>query len=75
LTRYLVTGCAGFIGSTLADRLLRGTDAYCEVNDSVGWICEALGIAPARTYTGGDRAWLGDNPFILLDYTRPRGER
>jgi UDP-glucose 4-epimerase len=49
-----------------------GTDEYCEVNDSVGWICDALGIAPERTYTGGDRGWIGDNPFILLDCTRMR---
>jgi len=20
------------------------TDSYCEVNDSIGWICEALGV-------------------------------
>jgi UDP-glucose 4-epimerase len=49
-----------------------GTDEYCEVNDSVGWICEALGIAPERSYTGGERGWIGDNPFILLDCTRIR---
>jgi UDP-glucose 4-epimerase len=49
-----------------------GTDEYCEVNDSVGWICEALGIRPERTYTGGDRGWIGDNPFILLDCKRMR---
>jgi UDP-glucose 4-epimerase len=49
-----------------------GTDEYCEVNDSVGWICEALGIAPERSYTGGDRGWIGDNPFILLDCRRIR---
>jgi UDP-glucose 4-epimerase len=49
-----------------------GTDEYCEVNDSVGWICEALGIEPQRSYTGGDRGWIGDNPFILLDCSRMR---
>jgi UDP-glucose 4-epimerase len=49
-----------------------GTDEYCEVNDSVGWICEALGITPERSYTGGDRGWIGDNPFILLDCKRMR---
>jgi UDP-glucose 4-epimerase len=49
-----------------------GTDEYCEVNDSVGWICEALGVSPERTYTGGDRGWIGDNPFILLDGARVR---
>lgn len=49
-----------------------GTDEYCEVNDSVGWICEALGITPELSYTGGERGWIGDNPFILLDCTRMR---
>jgi UDP-glucose 4-epimerase len=49
-----------------------GTDEYVEVNDSVGWICEALGIAPERSYTGGERGWIGDNPFILLDCARIR---
>ena len=49
-----------------------GTDEYCEVNDSIGWICEALGVAPERSYTGGDRGWIGDNPFILLDCRRIR---
>jgi UDP-glucose 4-epimerase len=49
-----------------------GTDEYCQVNDSVGWICEALGIQPERSYTGGERGWVGDNPFILLDCTRIR---
>jgi UDP-glucose 4-epimerase len=49
-----------------------GTDEYCEVNDSVGWICEALKINPERSYTGGDRGWIGDNPFILLDCKKMR---
>ena len=49
-----------------------GTDEYVEVNDSVGFICEALGVAPARTYSGGERGWIGDSPFILLDCSRIR---
>lgn len=49
-----------------------GTDEYCQVDDSIGWICEALGVAPERSYTGGDRGWVGDNPFILLDCKRLR---
>ncbi len=44
-----------------------GADEYVEVNDSVSYICEALEIEPARTYSGGERGWVGDNPFILLD--------
>ena len=44
-----------------------GVDGYCEVNNSIGWICEELGLNPVLEYTGGDRGWIGDNPFIFLD--------
>ena len=44
-----------------------GVDSYCEVNDSIGWICEELNVKPALEYSGGDRGWIGDNPFIYLD--------
>ena len=44
-----------------------GVDGYCEVNDSIGWICEELGLKPQMEYTGGDRGWIGDNPFIFLE--------
>jgi UDP-glucose 4-epimerase len=49
-----------------------GTDEYCQVNDSIGWICEALGFSPRLDYSGGDRGWVGDNPFIFLDCARIR---
>lgn len=49
-----------------------GVDSYCEVNDSIGWISETLGVRPIREYTGGDRGWIGDNPFIFLDTKRIR---
>jgi len=49
-----------------------GTNEYCCVDDSLGWICEMLGIKPVREYTGGERGWIGDNPFIFLDTTRIR---
>jgi UDP-glucose 4-epimerase len=49
-----------------------GTDEYCEVNDSIGWITGALGITPRLTYAGGDRGWIGDSPFIFLDCARVR---
>lgn len=49
-----------------------GTDEYCEVNDSIGWICEYLGVRPKLTYSGGERGWVGDSPFILLDCSRIR---
>lgn len=49
-----------------------GTDEYCEVNDSIGWITGHLGVAPALTYGGGRRGWIGDSPFIFLDCQRIR---
>ena len=54
-----------------------GTDEYCCVDDSLGWICEHLGIKPVRHYTGGERGWVGDSPFIFLDtsYVRSFGWR
>ena len=49
-----------------------GTDEYCEVNDSIGWITGDLGVSPMLDYTGGDRGWIGDNPFIFLDTAKVR---
>lgn len=49
-----------------------GTDEFVEVNDSVAYICDALGLKPERTYSGGARGWIGDNPFILLDCSKVR---
>ena len=43
-----------------------GTDEFCEVNDSIDWICERLNLNPKRNYSGGERGWIGDNPFIFL---------
>jgi UDP-glucose 4-epimerase len=44
-----------------------GVDGYIEVNDSISYICEALEVSPILKYSGGDRGWIGDNPFIYLD--------
>ncbi|HEX2039527.1 MAG TPA: NAD-dependent epimerase/dehydratase family protein [Acidimicrobiales bacterium] len=44
-----------------------GFDGYCTVKDSVGWICERLGVEPIVEYGQGNRGWIGDNPFIWLD--------
>jgi len=49
-----------------------GTDEYCQVNDSLGWISQKLGVNPQRAYTGGERGWIGDSPFIFLDAARIR---
>jgi UDP-glucose 4-epimerase len=44
-----------------------GTAEYVQVNDSVRYLCGALNLKPELRYTGGDRGWIGDNPFIFLD--------
>lgn len=55
-----------------ANVLNLGTDEYCTVNDSIGWISERLGVSPRLNYTGGERGWVGDSPFIFLDCSRIR---
>jgi UDP-glucose 4-epimerase len=49
-----------------------GTEEASKVNDSIGWIAERLGVRPELTYSGGERGWIGDSPFILLDTRRIR---
>jgi len=49
-----------------------GADEYVQVNDSIGFICSALSLSPHREYTGGQRGWVGDNPFIFLDTRKVR---
>jgi len=49
-----------------------GADEYCMVDDSLGWISDRLGLNPKRQYTGGERGWIGDSPFIFLDTTKLR---
>lgn len=49
-----------------------GTNEYCEVKQSIGWICEHLELRPVVEYGTGNRGWIGDNPFIYLDCSRIR---
>lgn len=49
-----------------------GTDEYCQVRDSIGWIAAELGVQPELRFTGGNRGWVGDNPFIFLDTAKIR---
>jgi UDP-glucose 4-epimerase len=44
-----------------------GSDDYCEVNDSIKWIAAHLKMKPKLSYSGGERGWTGDSPFIFLD--------
>ena len=47
-----------------------GTPEYVQVADSIRIICQTLGLRPELRYTGGNRGWIGDNPFIFLDTTK-----
>src|SRR4029077_7345842 len=49
-----------------------GTDEYVRVNDSIRFITAHLGLKPRLEYSGGDRGWIGDNPFIFLDTKKIR---
>ena len=49
-----------------------GTDEFCEVDDSIGWITSALNVRPEISHAGGRQGWIGDNPFIFLDTKRIR---
>ena len=49
-----------------------GTEEYCTVDQSLDWIGERLDLRPRRRYTGGERGWVGDSPFIFLDTRKVR---
>ena len=49
-----------------------GAADYCTVRDSIAWICGHLGLDPQLEFTGGNRGWVGDNPFIFLDTNKVR---
>ena len=44
-----------------------GPDEYLNVDQSLDIICATMGASPQRDYTGGERGWIGDSPFIFLD--------
>src|ERR1035437_1291000 len=50
-----------------------GAPVFCQVRDSIGWICETLGLQPRLEFSGGERGWVGDNPFIFLDTRKIQG--
>lgn len=49
-----------------------GPEEYINVNQSLDVICKVMGASPKRKYTGGERGWVGDSPFIFLDCARLR---
>ncbi|MDR1560793.1 MAG: NAD-dependent epimerase/dehydratase family protein [Holosporaceae bacterium] len=44
-----------------------GVDDYIEVNDSITVITKRLEVSPKLKYSGEERGWIGDSPFIWLD--------
>ena len=50
-----------------------GQDDYIEVTPIAEIVCEELGLRNVKfKYTGGERGWIGDSPFIHLDITKIR---
>lgn len=49
-----------------------GTEEYCEVKSSAMWIAAKMGLEPDFSFTGGERGWIGDSPFIFLDTQKIR---
>ncbi len=49
-----------------------GTDEYCGLKDSITWISDRLDVSPTLEFAGGERGWIGDNPFIFLDTQKVR---
>lgn len=47
-----------------------GYPEYITVATSVKWICQRLGLEPRLDYQGGERGWVGDNPFVFLDVSK-----
>jgi UDP-glucose 4-epimerase len=47
-----------------------GFPDYCMVSQSVAWIIDELQLSPKIEYVGGDRGWIGDNPFVFLDVSK-----
>src|SRR4051812_719761 len=49
-----------------------GADEYVSVKESVSVITRVMGVEPRLAYTGGERGWVGDSPFIFLDCAKVR---
>ncbi len=49
-----------------------GTNEYVTVDFSADIITRKLGLKPEREYTGGERGWVGDSPFVFLDISKIR---
>ena len=69
---HVISGQFGDKDKSRAKIYNLGADDYVQVNDSIDYICESLRLSPHLIYSGGERGWVGDNPFIFLDTTKIR---
>jgi len=67
-----VAGVASIRGDKNFDVFNLGVNDFCEVRDSIGWICDEMALKPVVSFSGGSKGWVGDNPFIWLDVTRAK---
>ncbi len=44
-----------------------GTNEFITVRESINFICSEMHVEPTLEITGGNKGWIGDNPFIWLD--------
>jgi len=51
-----------------------GTNEYVTVKQSISIICDELKLNPELIFSGGERGWVGDNPFIWLDCNKINSE-
>lgn len=49
-----------------------GHTDWIEIRQSIRWICQRLGVSPELLFTGGERGWVGDSPFVFLDTSKIR---
>ena len=50
-----------------------GTNEYCTVDDSLGWICAHLGVQPRRSCSGGSAAGsvIAPSSFLIQQSSAP----
>ncbi|MBT4435015.1 NAD-dependent epimerase/dehydratase family protein [bacterium] len=44
-----------------------GFPSYISLMDSISIISNQMNLSPQLDFSGGDRGWVGDNPFVFLD--------
>lgn len=47
-----------------------GNNNYCTVTESAERIINTLNLSPEFKYSGGERGWVGDSPFVFLDTSK-----